>query len=159
VVDVVSFGGESKQYHVNVDPFRLRGYGLNVDQLMTAIQSSNQNVGGQRLTLGEQAYTIRGVGLIRDVHDIEAIVIAARGGVPIPVRDVAVVDIGHSPRLGIVGHDSSPDIVQGTVLMRYGGETPKTLKGIHDRVDYIRANHLLPPGMEIVPYYDRGNLV
>jgi cobalt-zinc-cadmium resistance protein CzcA len=159
VVDVVSFGGETKQYHVNVDPFRLRGYGLNLDQLMTAIQSSNQNVGGQRLSVGEQAYTIRGVGLIRNVHDIEAIVVAARGGVPIRVRDVATVTIGHAPRLGIVGHDDAEDIVQGTVLMRYGGETPKTLEGIHARVAYIKQNHLLPPGMEIVPYYDRGNLV
>ena len=159
VVDVVSFGGETKQYQVNVDPFRLRAYGVNLDQLMTAIASSNQNVGGQRLTLGEQAYTIRGVGLLRNVHDIEAIVVAARSGVPIRVRDVATVEIGHTPRLGIVGHDDSDDIVQGTVLMRYGGETPKTLKGIHDRVELIRKNHLLPPGMEIVPYYDRGNLV
>ncbi len=159
VVDVVSFGGETKQYHVNVDPFRLKAYGLNLDQLMNAIQSSNRNVGGQRLTLGEQAYTIRGVGLLRDVHDIEAIVVAARGGVPIRVRDVASVEIGSSPRLGIVGHDDSDDIVQGTVLMRYGGETPATLKGIHERVDFIRKNHLLPQGMEIVPYYDRGNLV
>jgi len=159
VVDVVSFGGETKQYQVNVDPFRLRAYGVNLDQLMGAIQSSNQNVGGQRLTLGEQAYTIRGVGLLKDVHDIEAIVVAARTGVPIRVRDVATVEIGHTPRLGIVGHDDSDDIVQGTVLMRYGGETPKTLQGIHDRIDLIRANHLLPPGIEIVPYYDRGNLV
>ncbi len=159
VVDVVSFGGETKQYQVNVDPFRLRAYGVNLDQLMTAISSSNQNVGGQRLTLGEQAYTIRGVGLLKNVHDIEAIVVAARTGVPIRVRDVATVEIGHTPRLGIVGHDDNDDIVQGTVLMRYGGETPKTLKGIHDRVELIRKNHLLPPGMEIVPYYDRGNLV
>lgn len=159
VIDVVSFGGETKQYHVNVDPFRLKGYGLNLDQLMTAIQSSNQNVGGQRLTLGEQAYTIRGVGLIRDVHDIEAIVVAARGGTPIRVRDVATVDIGASPRLGIVGHDNSPDIVQGTVLMRYGGHTKPTLEGIHARLEYIKKNNLLPPGMEIVPYYDRGALV
>ena len=159
VVDVVSFGGETKQYQVNVDPFRLRAYGVNLDQLLTAISSSNQNVGGQRLTLGEQAYTIRGVGLLKNVHDIEAIVVAARTGVPIRVRDVATVEIGHTPRLGIVGHDGSDDIVQGTVLMRYGGETPKTLKGIHDRVALIRKNHLLPPGMEIVPYYDRGNLV
>ncbi len=159
VVDVVSFGGETKQYQVNVDPFRLRAYAVNLDQLLTAISSSNQNVGGQRLTLGEQAYTIRGVGLLRDVHDIEAIVVAARTGVPIRVRDVATVTIGHSPRLGIVGHDDRDDIVQGTVLMRYGGETPSTLKGIHERVELIRANRLLPAGMEIVPYYDRGNLV
>ncbi len=159
VIDVVSFGGETKQYHVNVDPFRLRGYGVNLDQLMNAIASSNQNVGGQRLTLGEQAYTIRGVGLIRDVHDIEAIVVAARAGTPIRVRDVATVEIGHAPRLGIVGHDASEDIVQGTVLMRYGGHTKPTLEGIHARVEYIRKNNLLPPGMEIVPYYDRGALV
>jgi heavy metal efflux system protein len=159
VVDVVSFGGETKQYQINVDPFRLRAYAVNLDQLMGAIGSSNQNVGGQRLTLGEQAYTIRGVGLLRDVHDIEAIVVAARTGVPIRVRDVATVEIGHAPRLGIVGHDDRDDIVQGTVLMRYGGQTPKTLEGIHQRIDLIRENHLLPPGMEIVPYYDRGKLV
>lgn len=159
VVDVVSFGGETKQYQVNVDPFRLRSYAVNLDQLLGAIASSNQNVGGQRLTLGEQAYTIRGVGLVRDVHDIESIVVAARTGVPIRVRDVATVEIGHSPRLGIVGHDDSDDIVQGTVLMRFGGQTPTTLKGIHERVDLIRKNHLLPAGMDIVPYYDRGNLV
>lgn len=159
VIDVVSFGGETKQYQVNVDPFRLRSYAVNLDQLMGAIASSNQNVGGQRLTLGEQAYTIRGVGLLRDVHDVEAIVVAARTGVPIRVRDVATVEIGHSPRLGIVGHDDHDDIVQGTVLMRYGAQTPKTLKGIHERIDLIREKHLLPAGMEIVPYYDRGNLV
>ncbi len=159
VIDVVSFGGETKQYHVNVDPFRMRGYGLTLDQVITAIQNSNLNVGGQRLTLGEQAYTIRGVGLVRDVHDIEAIVVAAHGGTPIRIRDLAVVEIGHAVRLGIVGHDENEDIVQGTILMRYGGETPKTLAAIHARLDYIKQNHLLPPGMEIVPYYDRGKLV
>lgn len=159
VVDVVSFGGETKQYQVNVDPFRLRAYNVNLDQLMSAIASSNQNVGGQRLTLGEQAYTIRGVGLVKNIHDIESIVVAARTGVPIRVRDVATVEIGHTPRLGIVGHDDNDDIVQGTVLMRYGGETPTTLQGIHERIELIRANHLLPPGMEIRQYYDRGNLV
>ena len=159
VIDVVSFGGETKQYQVNVDPFRLRAYGLNLDEVVDAIQSSNQNVGGQRLTVGEQAYTIRGVGLIRDVHDIEAIVVRARGGVPIRIRDLATIEVGHAPRLGIVGHDSFDDIVQGTVLMRYGGQTAKTLEGIHARVEKIRRDHLLPPGMEIVPYYDRGTLV
>ncbi len=159
VIDVVSFGGETKQYQVNVDPFRLRGYGVTLDQLMDAVASSNQNVGGQRLTLGEQAYTIRGVGLVRNVHDIESIVVTARGGTPIRVADVATVEMGHAPRLGIVGHDDADDVVQGTVLMRYGGQTKKTLEGIHARVAAIRENHVLPPGMEIVPYYDRGHLV
>ena len=159
VIDVVSFGGQTKQYQVEVDPFRLRGYGVTLDQLMSAIASSNQNVGGQRLSLGAQAYTIRGVGLVTSIHDIESIVVAARTGTPIRVRDVATVQIGAAPRLGLVGHDAAEDVVQGTVLMRYGGDTRKTLDGIHARIQYIRENHLLPPGMELVPYYDRGHLV
>ena len=159
VIDVVSFGGETKQYHVQVDPYRLRGQGIQLSQLVTGIQAANQNVGGQRLVMGEQAYTVRGIGLLRDVHDIENVVVNAQKGVPTRVRDVADVDVGYAPRLGIVGHDDNPDIVQGVVLMRYGGETQPTLEGIHKRIDYIRTNHILPPGMDIVPYYDRGNLV
>ena len=78
---------------------------------------------------------------------------------PIRVRDVADVNIGHAPRLGMVGHDEQDDVVQGIVLMRYGGETPQTLEGVHARVERIRNLHLLPPGMDLVPYYDRGRLV
>jgi len=159
VIDVVSFGGETKQYHVAVDPYRLRGQGIQLSQLINGIQSANQNVGGQRLVMGEQAYTVRGIGLLRDTHDIENVVIAEQHGVPTRVKDVANVEVGRAPRLGIVGHDADPDIVQGVVLMRYGGETAPTLQGIHERIDYIRQNHVLPPGMDIVPYYDRGNLV
>jgi cobalt-zinc-cadmium resistance protein CzcA len=159
VIDVVSFGGETKQYHVEVDPFRLRGQSIPLSQLISAVQSANTNVGGQRLAMGEQAYTIRGVGLLRDVHDMENVVVSAPKGVPIRVKDIANVDVGFAPRLGIVGHDQDPDVVQGVVLMRYGGQTGPTLDGIHQRIDYIRNNHILPPGMDITPYYDRGNLV
>ncbi len=159
VIDVVSFGGESKQYHIGVDPYRLRGQGIQLSQLIASVQAANTNVGGQRLVMGEQAYTVRGIGLLRDVHDIEDVVITEQHGVPTRVKDIANVDVGYAPRLGIVGHDDVADIVQGVVLMRYGGETQPTLEGIHARVDYIRQNHILPPGMDIVPYYDRGNLV
>jgi heavy metal efflux system protein len=159
VIDVSSFGGETRQYHVEVDPYRLRGQAIQLSQLIAGIQAANTNVGGQRLVMGEQAYTVRGIGLLRDVHDIENVVINEQKGVPTRVKDIANVDIGFAPRLGIVGHDEEPDIVQGVVLMRYGGETQPTLTGIHARIDYIRTNHILPPGMDIVPYYDRGNLV
>jgi cobalt-zinc-cadmium resistance protein CzcA len=159
VVDVVTFGGLTKEYHVEVDPFRLRARGVSLAQLMQALSNANQNVGGQRLTLGEQAYTVRGIGLIRSPADIEEVVIQAPKGVPVRVRDVATVAVGHAPRLGIVGRDDDPDVVQGTVLMRYGGETKSTLQGIYDRVSYIRRNHLLPPGMDIEPYYDREGLI
>jgi cobalt-zinc-cadmium resistance protein CzcA len=159
VIDVVSFGGETKQYHVDVDPQRLRSHALSLQQVMTAIQNGNQNVGGQRLGLGEQSFNIRGIGLIQSTRDIEDIVVAAPRGTPIRVRDVAEVALGPAPRLGVVGHDEAPDIVQGIVLMRYGGDTQKTLTGVYERLESIRRNHLLPPGMEIVPYYDRGKLV
>jgi cobalt-zinc-cadmium resistance protein CzcA len=159
VIDVVSFGGETKQFHVNVDPFRLRGEGITLPQVLTALANSNLNVGGQRLTLGEQSYNVRGIGLLRGKHDIENVVVAEAKGTPIRIRDVAEVEVGHAPRLGIVGNDEEPDVVQGTVLMRYGGATAPTLEGIYKRIDEIRRNHILPPGMEIVPYYDRGALV
>ncbi|HEY2511130.1 MAG TPA: efflux RND transporter permease subunit, partial [Polyangiaceae bacterium] len=159
VIDVVSFGGETKQYHVAVDPYRLSGQGISLNQLVQGIQTANTNVGGQRLVIGEQAYAVRGIGLLQNVHDIDNIVLTEVKGVPVRVRDVASSSIGGAPRLGIVGHDENADIVQGVVLMRYAGETPSTLNGIHERVEYIRKNHILPPGMDIVPYYDRSALV
>jgi heavy metal efflux system protein len=163
VIDVTSYGGETKQYHVEVDPFRLRGYGVTLGQLSTAVQNANQNVGGDRLFVGEQSYDVRGIGLVGATHsatqDIENSVVAEQKGTPVRVRDIADIEIGHAPRLGIVGFNEDPDVVQGIVLMRYGGETPSTLEGIYKRVDYIRQNHILPPGMDIEPYYDRGALV
>ncbi len=159
VVDVTSFGGETKQFQIGVDPYRLKGHGVTMQQLVQAIQNANLNSGGQRLEIGEQSYDIRGIGLIRDVHDIEDIVIQEVKGTPVRVKDVGIVKIGAAPRLGMVGIDERPDVVQGIVLMRYGAETKPTLEGIHERVAYIRKNHILPPGMEIKPYYDRGELV
>ncbi len=166
VIDVTSFGGETKQYHVEVDPFRLRGHNVSLGQVTSAVTNANQNVGGQRLSMGEQSYDVRGIGLlgarspqVSTLRDIENVVVAEQKGTPVRVKDIAEVDIGNAPRLGIVGFDEEPDVVQGIVLMRYGGETPPTLEGIHARVDYIRQNHILPPGMDIVPYYDRGALV
>ena len=159
VIDVVSFGGLSKQYHVEVDPYRLRGHGLSLNQVLAAISNANQNVGGQRLVVGEQSFNVRGVGLLKGTHDIGNVVIQEQKGTPIRVRDVAEVSLGASPRLGIVGRDGESDVVQGTVLMRYGGQALPTLEGVYKRIDEIRKNHLLPPGMEIEPYYDRGALV
>ncbi len=159
VIDVTSFGGTTKEYHVEVDPFRLRARGVSLGQVTSAIANANQNVGGQRLAIGEQSYTIRGIGLIRTVKDVGDIVVLEQKGVPVRVADVAQVGIGHAPRLGVVGRDGDDDVVQGTILMRYGAETRSTLEGIYRRIDHIRKNHLLPPGMDIEPYYDRASLI
>lgn len=159
VIDVVSFGGLTKQYQVNIDPRQLHGQNIPLAQVTTAIQNANQNVGGQHITVGEQSYNIRGIGLIRSLRDIGNIVVAQKNGVPVRIRDLGNVLVGATPRLGMVGKDLDDDVVQGVVLMRYGGDTMKTLGGVHERVEIIRQNHLLPPGMEIVPYYDRSELV
>ncbi|MFI5180118.1 MAG: efflux RND transporter permease subunit [Thermoanaerobaculia bacterium] len=159
VIDVTSFGGETKQYQVDVDPVRLRAHGLTLPQLSQAIANANVNVGGQRVTLGEQSYTVRGLGLVSSLKDIADTVVQSVKGVPVRVRDVATVSEGARPRLGIVGKNDEPDVVQGTVLMRYGGQTAPTLSGIHKRVEHIRTSQVLPPGMTLEPYYDRGHLV
>jgi heavy metal efflux system protein len=117
----------------------------------------DQNVGGNRLFLGEQSYDVRGIGLLGSegnaVQDIQSSVVNEQKGTAVHVGDVADVDVGHAPRLGIVGFNDEADVVQGIVLMRYGGETPTTLEGIYKHVEYIRQNHILPPGMDIEPYY------
>jgi heavy metal efflux system protein len=175
VVDVTSFGGTVKEYHVVADPYRLKAHGVTLSQMTTAIANANINVGGDRLQQGEQSFDVRGIGLINDVHDIGNVVIAEGGqintaltsaagttakmGTPVRVKDVAAVDIGYAPRLGMVGKDNEQDVVEGVVLMRYGGETPFTLGGVYKRLKYIRDNNILPPGMEILPYYDRNELV
>src|ERR1700743_2056348 len=106
----------------------MRGHNVSLNQVTAAITNSNQNVGGQRLFMGEQSYDVRGIGLLGSrtapVRDIENIVRPAQKGTPVRVKDVADVDIGFAPRLGIVGFNETPDVVQGIVLMRYGGETP-----------------------------------
>src|SRR5581483_751159 len=94
VIDVVGFGGETKEYHVEVDPYRLRGYGLGLPQLVSALGNANQNVGGQRLTLGEQSFNVRGIGLIRSLGDIRDVMVAEQKGTPVRVRDIGDVTVG-----------------------------------------------------------------
>jgi len=173
VIDVCSYGGLTKECHVEVDPYRLRGHGVTLAQLNAAIANANTNVGGQRLFSGEQFFDVRGLGMLGNgevngtpLTDIGNIVITQNAlssglntGTPVRVQDVADVNIGFAPRLGQIALDNDNDVVQGVVLMRYGGQTDPTLKGIHKKVDFINQNHVLPPGMYIKPYYERGALV
>ncbi len=160
VIDTVSFGGLTKQYQVAIDPYRLRAHNVTLDTLIASIANANQNVGGQRLFIGEQSYDVRGVGMVSAKKDVEHIVLSETNGTPILVKQIAEVsDTGHAPRLGIVGRDDQDDVVQGTILMRYGAETSKTLQGIYQRVDVINRTNQLPPGVTIDRYYDRGDLV
>ncbi len=159
VVDVAGFGGLVKQYHVDVDPYRLRGQGLSLAPILSALAASNQNVGANVLNQGEQSFNVRGIGLIQGLDDIRNVVVASNRGTPVRVGDVADVAVGNAPRLGVVGRDADDDVVQGVVLMKVGGDTRRTLEGVRAKVEEIRANHLLPAGMDIEPYYDRTHLI
>src|SRR5262249_38067157 len=143
VLDVVGFGGVIKQFQVDVDPYRLRGHGLNLPPLLSALQAANQNVGPNVLNLGEQSFNVRGIGLIRGIEDIRSVVVSAKGGTPVRIADVGDVAVGHAPRLGVVGQDAVDDVVQGIVIMRLKGNTLQTLENIKQKIREIRRDHLL----------------
>ena len=159
VVDVTGWGGKTKTYEVSVDQHKLLQYGVTIPQLLTALNNSNVNVGGQTVNIGQQAAIVRGVGLIRSASDIGNVVLAQNKGVSVMLHDVADVSIGHQPRLGIAGQDNDDDIVQGIVLMRRGEQSMPTIHAVEDEVRNINASGILPAGVYIKPIYDRTDLI
>ncbi|TXN22509.1 CusA/CzcA family heavy metal efflux RND transporter [Methylobacterium sp. WL9] len=159
VVDVTAFGGKAKEYEIAVDLNRLQAYGLTLVQVITALNNSSINVGGQTLNVGEQSAVVRGVGLIRDMDDIRETMLTQVKGVPVLVRHVADVRVSSAPRLGIVGHDGQSDIVEGIVLMSRGGESLPTLRRVEAEIERINSSTILPPGVKIERIYDRSGLI
>ena len=154
VADVVAMGGAIKQYEVQPDLDKLRANKLTFQNLLDALGRGNSNVGGSYVAQGAQQYAIRGIGLLSSPDDIGNVVVAARNGTPILVRDIASVNIGSVPRLGVVGQDVDDDVVTGIVVMRKGENPSVVLKNVKDRIAELNAGGL-PKGMAIVPYYDR----
>ena len=157
VVDVVSWGGGIKQYQITVDPGRLRAYNLTLKQVFDAVAANNSNAGGSYIRQGEYALMVRGIGLIQSTRDIENVVVAAQKGTPIRVRDVGQVGIGTAIRFGVLGRDHHDDLVQGIVLMRKGDNPGEVIAGVRKRIEEVKK--ILPPGVEIRPYYSRDALV
>ena len=167
VVDVVGFGGPTKQYQVQVDPVKLKSYNLSLKQVFDALSNGNRNAGGSYVEHGSEMYVVRGLGFVRDPEDIGAIAVDSRGGTPIRIKDIGVVAIGNAVRLGQVGmlfkrsdgaFDEDPDAVQGIVIMRRGENPHTVLDGIHAKVEEINR-HYLPAGIRMVPHYDRTELI
>ena len=154
VADVVAMGGAIKQYEVQPDLDKLRANKLTFQNLLDALGRGNSNVGGSYVAQGAQQYAIRGIGLLSSPDDIGNVVVAARNGTPILVRDIASVNIGSVPRLGVVGQDVDDDVVTGIVVMRKGENPSVVLKNVKERIAELNAGGL-PKGMAIVPYYDR----
>ncbi|HZR46816.1 MAG TPA: efflux RND transporter permease subunit, partial [Candidatus Manganitrophaceae bacterium] len=158
VVDVVSFGGPIKQYHIQVDPLRLKNYNITVQQLFNAVAGSNNNIGANTIDHGEESYVVRGIGLIRSVADLEDTVLASRGGTPVLVKDVATVSIGSPPRLGLVGKDKKGDVVEGIILARRGENALEVLGRVKEKVVELNQS-ILPTQVKVKPYYDRTDLI
>lgn len=158
VADIVSFGGEVKTFEVSVNPNQLINYGVTSLELFDAISKSNINVGGDVITKSSQAYVVRGIGLINDIKEIENIVVKNINGTPILVKNLADVHESCLPRLGQVGRMEEDDVVQGIVVMRKGENPSEVIAALKDKIADIQE-HSLPEDVQIVPFYDREDLV
>src|SRR6516225_355257 len=158
VADDSGFGGTVMQYQVLLDPARIYGYHLTVPQVTAALAANNANAGGGFYSQGGQFFYVRGVGLVRNTEDIGNIVVGSNKGVPIRVKDVGDVTIGHAPRLGEFGFQKNDDAVEGVILMLRGAQTQNVLKGVEAKTEQLN-DQILPPDVKIRPYYDRSELV
>jgi heavy metal efflux system protein len=170
IAAVNSWGGPTKEFQVEVDPHKLEAYNVTVPQILTAMGNANLNVGGREISIGQQSINIRGVGLIDDggnddltqgykVDDIENVVLTQQNGVPVLVKDVGEVSIGYRPRLGILGRDRRADVVGAIVVMRRTEKTADMIPKVKAEIEKLNHDGSLPPGVKIVPYYDRSWLV
>jgi cobalt-zinc-cadmium resistance protein CzcA len=167
VVDVSSLGGMTREYQVRVDPDKLISYGLSIGQVEQQLGNNNVNAGGSFIEQGLQQVNVRAVGLVKTVHDIEETVIKAQNGTALRVKDIASVAQGPKIRLGRNGraihHENgrivdNDDVVEGIVLLRKGANADSALDGIHEKMKELNE-HLLPPGVKVVPFLDRSVLV
>jgi cobalt-zinc-cadmium resistance protein CzcA len=170
IVQVNSWGGPTKRFEVEVDPRKLEFYNITVPQVLTALGNANLNVGGREIRVGQQSINIRGVGLIDDggnddltqgykLDDIESVVLTQQNSVPVLVKDIAKVSVGFVPRLGIWGHDHEDDAVAGIVVMSRVERAHDMLPRVRAEVEKMNHDGSLPPGVKLVPIYDRSALL
>jgi heavy metal efflux system protein len=170
VVQVNTWGGTTKDYEVEVDLQKLDAYNVTLQQMISAIGNANLNVGGRTINIGQQSVNVRGVGLMNSggdadltqgyqVGDIENVVLSQQNGVPVFVKDVARVHVGHVPRLGQAGRDNDDDVIEAIVIMNRTLHTNDVTARVKAEVDRINHDGSLPPGVRLVPFYDRTSLV
>src|SRR5215469_15825331 len=170
IAAVNSWGGPTKEFQVQVDPAKLEAYSVTVPQILNALGNANLNVGGREIRIGQQSINIRGVGLIDDggnddltqgyhVGDIENVVLHQSNGVPVLVKDVGRVTVGYRPRLGVLGRDYDDDIVGAIVVMRRTEQANVMIPKVKAEIGRLNHDGSLPPGVRVVPYYDRASLI
>jgi len=158
VADDSGFGGTVMQYQVLLDPTRIYNYHITVPQVIQQLAANNANAGGGFYSQGGQFFYVRGLGLVRDTHDIGEIIVASVNGAPVRVRDIGQVTIGHAPRLGEFGFQSNDDAVEGVILMRRSEQTQTVLEGVEAKTQELNER-ILPPDVKVHPFYDRSDLV
>ncbi|HEY6303086.1 MAG TPA: CusA/CzcA family heavy metal efflux RND transporter [Terriglobales bacterium] len=167
IVDVASFGGPTREYQVRLDPDKLVSYGLSLTQVEQQLTNNNVNAGGSFIQEGSQQINVRSIGLVGRAQDIEQTVVVTKNGTPLRVSDIAVVSQGPKIRLGqfarAIHHEDgrivdNDDVVSGIVLLRKGAAADAALQGINKKVKELN-DHILPPGVKVVPFIDRSDLV
>jgi len=169
--DINSFGGKTKTYEITVDPGKLASLGITPLDVYSAVQKTNINVGGDMIVQNNQAFAVRGIGLINDINEINNIIVSNNNGVPILVKDVATVSISNVPRLGWVGRSDAiidndgkrtvtddPDAVEAIIVMRKGENPTAVVTALKAEINKLN-NDVLPADTKIVPYYDRSDLI
>ena len=158
VAEVAPVGGFQKQYQVNVDPNRLRAYGLSINRVVEAVRQGNVEVGGRLIEFGGTEYTIRGRGYARTLEDFENIgVTASEDGTPIRIKDIGQVSVGPDLRRGVAELDGQGEVVSGIVVMRQGQNALDVIERVKAKLKEIEPG--LPPGVQVVPVYDRSELI
>ena len=159
VADVLVLGGKTKEFQTEIDLDRMRAFNLTLPQIIASITASNSNVGGRTISLGEQSVNVRGLGVVTSVRDMDNIVLTQQGGLPVLLSDVAKNQVGFRPRLGMAGRDDKTDVVNGIVLMQKFERTMEVVTRVREAVAKMNTDGTLPKGVQIVPWYDRGDLV
>ncbi len=157
VSEVASFGGFEKQYQINIDPGKLNYYHIPLSQVLKAVKSNNNDVGGRKFEMNGTGYMIRGLGYIKTIADIENIAIANINTVTVRMRDVATVQMGGDLRLGIFDHNGEGEAVGGIVVMRYGENADRVIHAVKDKMDDM--THGFPQGVKFKIAYDRSELI
>ena len=172
IADITSFGGKSKAYEIKVNPGKLASLGITPLDVFTAVQKTNINIGGDMIVQNDEAYVVRGIGLLNDINEIKNVIIQNNNGVPLLVKDVATVEISNIPRLGWIGRSDATvnpgnnirevsnedDVVECIVVMRKGENPSEIVQGVKNEIEKLNRD-VLPADTKIVPFYDRAVLI
>jgi CzcA family heavy metal efflux pump len=157
VSEVASFGGFEKQYQISVDPHKLNYYNIPLSQVLKAVKSNNNDVGGRKFEMNGSAYIVRGLGYIKSLQDVENISIGNINTIPVRIKDIATVQMGGDERLGIFDQNGDGEAVGGIVVMRYGENADKVIHAVKDKMNDIQKG--FPPGVTFKIAYDRSELI